>query len=52
MTDAELCRAVALLWVDNGGDADGLNWCLDDLKAFVRAEIKHREAEAKRDEAR
>ena len=27
MTDNELIDAVARLWIDNGGDAEGIAWC-------------------------
>jgi len=26
MSDQELCRQVAKIWVDNGGDSQGLYW--------------------------
>lgn len=41
-TDQRLCEAVAKVWVDGGGDADGLYWCLRAIVAAVHAEIDAR----------
>lgn len=45
MTDAELTKAVADLWVKNGGDADGFDW----LRRRIREEIELRGEEADHD---
>lgn len=45
MTDEQLIAAVARMWVDGGGDADGLDWCHQRLKEAVAAEIQSREGE-------
>lgn len=43
-TDQRLCEAVAKVWVDGGGDADGVIWCTGAIVAAVRAEIYARVA--------
>lgn len=45
MTDAELTKAVADLWVKNGGDADGFDW----LRRRIREEIELREKKTDHD---
>lgn len=42
MTDDKLIAEVAQVWVDGGGDAEGLDWCHQKLKEAVNAEIKNR----------
>lgn len=42
MTDEQLVAELARVWVDGGGDADGLDWCHQKLKAAVNAEIENR----------
>ena len=42
MTDQELIEAVAKLWVDGGGDAQGIDWCLWEIKQAVEVEIERR----------
>ena len=42
MTDEQLIAEVARVWVDNGGDADGLDWCHQKLKEAVNSEIENR----------
>lgn len=42
MTDDELIAEVARVWVNGGGDADGLDWCHQKLKAAVNMEIWNR----------
>lgn len=39
MTDEQLIREVALVWVAGGGDAEGLTWCMARLQAAVLDEI-------------
>ena len=42
MTDEQLIAEVARVWVDGGGDADGLDWCHQKLKEAVNSEIENR----------
>ena len=45
MTDEQLIAViaeVARLWVDGGGDADGIDWCHKMLEDAVTAEIETR----------
>lgn len=42
MTDDQLIAEVARVWVDGGGDAEGLDWCHQKLKEAVNAEIENR----------
>ena len=42
MSDEKLIAEVARVWVDGGGDADGLDWCHQQLKAAVAADIENR----------
>ena len=42
MSDEQLIEAVAKLWVDNGGDVDGLLWCFSRIKAAIATESKAR----------
>jgi hypothetical protein len=39
MSDDELIQAVADLWVENGGDAEGFEW----VQRRIREEIERRE---------
>ena len=43
MTDDELIAEVARVWVDGGGDAEGIDWCVYKIKTAVQAEIDSRE---------
>ena len=43
MTEQQLLEAVARLWVDNGGDVDGVDFCLQKLKDAIKQEIENRE---------
>ena len=45
MGDARLIREVAELWVDNGGDAEGVLCCVYQIIVEVEAVIKEREEE-------
>ena len=45
MTDEELIAEVARVWVDGGGDAEGIDWCYSKLKAAVQNEIDERQTE-------
>lgn len=42
MTDDQRIAEVARVWVDGGGDAEGLDWCYQKLKEAVNAEIENR----------
>lgn len=44
MSDQKLCEEVARIWVDAGGDAEGLVWCFQMLKAAIEAEAAARKA--------
>lgn len=46
LSESELIDAVAKLWVDNGGDIDGLWWSLPRLSDAVKAEIEQRAEDA------
>lgn len=35
MNDEQLIEAMAELWVNNGGDADGIDWCWHRIKEAV-----------------
>jgi hypothetical protein len=35
MNDPELIEKVAKLWIDLGGDAEGVEWCWHDLRDKV-----------------
>ena len=35
MSDAELIRRVAELWIDCGGDAEGVEWCWRQIRDEV-----------------
>ena len=39
MTDDELIDAVAELWVSNGGDAEGLDWCYLKIKDAINRKL-------------
>ena len=43
MSDNDLIKAVAELWVDGGGDAEGLIWVVSRLKQAIQDEIDYRE---------
>ena len=42
MDDEKLIAEVARVWVDGGGDEEGLDWCHRQLKEAVSAEIVNR----------
>jgi len=35
MSDIQLCELIAQIWVDNGGDAEGLDYCYQLLKKSI-----------------
>ena len=35
MNDKELIETIAQIWVSNGGDAEGLDWCYLKLKQKI-----------------
>ena len=37
MTDKELIETIAEIWVENGGDADGIEWCREEIKEKITA---------------
>ena len=42
ISDRKLIQSVASLWVDSGGDAEGLDWVYNDLKQAIQDEIDSR----------
>jgi len=36
MTEEKLIEKMAQLWVENGGDADGIDWCKEKIKAKIK----------------
>lgn len=45
MNGEKLIDAVAELWVENGGDEDGILWCVNKIAMSVRAKLKEKEEE-------
>jgi len=45
MGDEELIDAMAELWVTNGGDADGIDWCYQNLRDAVQEKQEKQESE-------
>ena len=43
MGDRELIDAVATLWVENGGDVDGLSYCIEKIKQVVKEKSEEKE---------
>jgi hypothetical protein len=41
MNDDDLIDTVATLWVNNGGDADGLDWVYNKLKEKIRNKMEN-----------
>lgn len=42
MNDKVLIEIIAQIWVNNGGDSDGIEWCKDKLKERIRQLIEER----------
>lgn len=42
MTDKELIERVARVWVDGGGDEEGVSWCYFLIQQAIREEIERR----------
>ena len=42
VSDEKLIAEIARMWVDNGGDADGIDWCKQKLKDSINQEIARR----------
>lgn len=42
MSDDKLVAEVARLWVDGGGDVEGLAWCYQKLKKAITTESERR----------
>jgi hypothetical protein len=49
MSDEKLISEMARVWVDGGGDADGVLWCANRLHVAVLNEVRDR---AEKDAAR
>lgn len=43
MSDEKLCAEVARIWVDGGGDVEGIDWCRHKIKQAVKDELISRE---------
>mgnify|MGYP000247663533 CR=1 FL=1 len=44
MTDKKLIETIARIWVENGGDEEGLDWCYLELREAIR-ELREKENE-------
>jgi len=44
MTEEKLIAKIAHLWIENGGDAEGLSWCWERIRQAVQDEINSRQA--------
>ena len=42
MTDTQLIEKMARVWVDSGGDVEGIDYCYQKLKEAVIAETESR----------
>ena len=42
MSDQQLSDYIASLWVENGGDAEGIAWCWGRIKEAVEAKLKEK----------
>lgn len=42
LSDEDLIREIAYIWVDNGGDAEGIYWVVDRLANAIQEEIDSR----------
>lgn len=38
MTDKELCSLIANIWLENGGDAEGFEWCWRKIRDAIKKE--------------
>jgi hypothetical protein len=36
MSDAKLIAEIAKIWVENGGDAEGIDWCYTRIKEKIK----------------
>lgn len=45
MSEAALIYAMAELWVNSGGDAEGIDWCKNKIKAAIKEIIKEQNME-------
>jgi len=43
MSDAQLIDAMAELWVENGGDVDGIMYCHEALKKAIKNKLKEKD---------
>ena len=43
MTDSQLIEIIATIWVENGGDAEGLDWTYNQLKEAIEQKCKEEE---------
>ena len=50
MGDDELISRVAVMWVDGGGDAEGISWCWLKLAQAVAKELERRKVEAENED--
>jgi len=49
MTDDKLFAEIATLWVDNGGDDEGIAWCWQKIRDAVREEMRNRGLVSRKD---
>ena len=49
MSDTETLKKVAELWIELGGDAEGVTWCWQELRNEVERQLSSDNAEAIRD---
>ena len=42
MSDERLIDEVATIWVENGGDAEGIAWCWKRIQEAVEAKLKEK----------
>ena len=41
-TDKKIVDAVANLWIEMGGDAEGIYWLVDEIKEAIEAKLKEK----------
>ena len=51
MSDEKLTQLVAELWVDHGGDVEGFDWCVQEIRNAIAGLIAEREADTAAAEA-
>ena len=41
-SDQKLCKEIARIWVESGGDEEGIDWCFQAIKDAIKEEIKEK----------